>query len=236
MNPAQRAQLGDVWALRCRVEHEAARRFDRLAAAIPEFDPDSPIPPLLRSAADDERRHATLCADLAARYGRAATDRGTDVRVAPAGLLLRDAVLYEMVAACCVTETESVATVTTLLGTRLDPTVEKVLREIARDEVAHGRIGWAHLAREASQRSVAFLSPWIPTMLAGSIDGALLAATGPAENGDAVLAHGVFPPARKREVFVATLQQVVFPGLERFGIEVRPARGWIAEHLRVGAG
>jgi Rubrerythrin len=236
VNPAQRAQVGDVWALRSRVEHEAARRFDRLAAAVPEFDPDSPIAPLLRSAAADERRHAALCTELAARYGRAATDPRIDVRVAPGSLLPRDAILYEMVAACCITETESVATVTTLLAARLEPAVEKVLREIARDEVAHGRMGWAHLAREASQRSVAFLSRWIPTMLAGSIDDALSAATGPAEDGDVLLAHGVFPPARKREVFVATLQQVVFPGLEKFGIEVRSARGWIAEHLAVGAG
>ena len=34
----------------------------------------------------------------------------------------------------------------------------------ARDEVAHGRMGWAHLAREAARYDVSFLSSWIPAI------------------------------------------------------------------------
>lgn len=230
MNAAVRAAAGDAWVLRARVEHEAARRFDRLAEAIPHFDAQSPIPPLLRSAADDERRHAAMCTGLAAEHGRSARDPGTDPRVAPAGLPVRDAVLYEMVAACCITETESVATVTTLLAVRLEPMVERVLREIARDEVAHGRMGWAHLAREALQRDVGFLSRWVPTMLAGSVDDRIFAAND-RDDPDGLVAHGVFPAARKREVFVRTLEEIVLPGLARFAIDVRPARAWLAEQL-----
>jgi len=70
-----------------------------------------------------------------------------------------------MVAACCITETESVATLTSLLAEEVDPGVEKVLRAIARDEVVHGRMGWAHLARESAGYDVSFLSSWIPAML-----------------------------------------------------------------------
>ena len=221
---------GFAWALRARVEQEAARRFARLAAAIPRFDPESPIPALLRAAADDERRHAALCAGLSAGYGQPATGSMTDPEVAPRDLAPRDAVLYEMVAACCITETESVATVTTLLAGQLEPAVERVLREIARDEVGHGRMGWAHLAREASLRDVRFLSRWIPSMLTGSVDDALFSPAGPPD--DSLLPHGVFPLARKREVFIKTLEEVVLPGLEKFGIEVQPARAWIADRLK----
>ena len=233
MNEAVAAKAGEVWALRARVEHEAARRFDRLAAAIPRFDPESSIPALLRTAADDERRHAALCTDLAAAYGHRAHDPENDARVAPPGLTARDAVLYEMVAACCITETESVATVTTLLARSLDPNVEKVLRAIARDEVGHGRMGWAHLAREASRRDVAFLAQWVPAMLSGSVEDALFSPAESKSEPDDLLRHGIFPVARKREVFVGTLEEVVFPGLERFRINVRPARGWIADRLKV---
>ena len=225
-----RREAAEVWSLRTRVEYEAARRFARLAAAVEEFDPESPIPPLLRSAAEDERRHAALCREICAAYGGAAPDSGADPRVAPHDLAVRDAVLYEMVAACCITETESVATVTTLLLGSLEPNVEKVLREIARDEVAHGRMGWAHLAREASLRDVRFLSRWIPSMLTGSVDDALFSPAGPPD--DSLLPHGVFPLARKREVFIKTLEEVVLPGLEKFGIEVQPARAWIADRLK----
>lgn len=227
MNAALRARAGEAWALRCRVEHEAARRFDRLAEEIPRFDPESPIPPLLRSAAGDERRHAALCSELAAAYGRVATDSGSDARVAPSDLPVRDAVLYEMVAACCITETESVATVTTLLSAHLEPAVEKALRQIARDEVVHGRMGWAHLAREASQRPVGFLSRWIPVMLDGSVDDALFSAEN-RDDSEVLLSSGVFAAAQKRKVFVRTLEEVVLPGLERFGIDVEPARAWLA--------
>ena len=229
MNQAIFRKAGQAWALRTRVEHEAAQRFSRLARSIPRFDPESPIPALLRSAADDERRHAVLCAELAAAYGETARDAGIDVSIAPRGLSARDAVLYEMVAACCITETESVATVTTLLAGRLEARVEKVLHEIARDEVAHGRMGWAHLAREASLRDVGFLSRWVAAMLAGSVDGAFFSEPDPPQEPDDLLRHGIFPPSRKRAVFMETLEEVVFPGLEKFGIDTRPARFWLAE-------
>jgi hypothetical protein len=38
----------------------------------------------------------------------------------------------------------------------------------------------------------------------------------------------VLPHSRKRETFVRTLEEVVFPGLEKFAIDAAPARGWLA--------
>ena len=39
---------------------------------------------------------------------------------------------------------------------------------------------------------------------------------------------GVLPLEKKREVFLGTLEQVVFPGLERFGVDPEPGRSWLA--------
>jgi hypothetical protein len=153
-----------------------------------------------------------------------------DARIAPGRLDARAAALYEMVAACCVAETESVATVTTLLAEELDPAVEAALREIARDEVAHGRMGWAHLARAASASDVSFLSRWIPAMLEGAVaDGLFQSDDVDLEAADLVR-HGVLPRAKKREIFLGTLEGVVFPGLEKFGIDGGPARAWVSAH------
>lgn len=232
MNEELRSRAAVAWAFRTRVEREAARRFSRLAAAIPAFDPESPIPPLLRQAADDELRHAALCADLAAGYGSRIADSAEDAPVAPASLGARAAVLYEMVAACCITETESVSTLTALLAEEAEPRVESALRDIARDEVAHGRMGWAHLAREAGFYDVSFLSPFIPSMLSGTVDDGLFGEAGPEAEHPGLLRHGVLPHSRKRAVFVGTLEEVVFPGLERFGIDVRPARDWLSARRR----
>ena len=225
---ALRRAAGEAWAFRTRVELEAARRFARLSGAIAGFDPDSPIPALLRQAADDEGRHAALCAELSAAYGHPAVDEGADPLIAPQGLAPRAAALYELVAACCVTETESVATLSTLLSEEAETKVEKVLREIARDEVAHGRMGWAHLAREAAAGDVSFLSPLIPGMLSGTVDNALFAKADPGLERRDLLRHGVLPLSQKREIFVGTLRGVVLPGLEKFGIDTGPAHAWLS--------
>ena len=227
MNETVRRRAGEAWAFRSRVEHEAARRFARLAGTIVGFDAGSPVPALLRSAAEDELRHAELCAGLAESYGHAAADAGADGAIAPASLDARAAALYEMVAACCITETESVATLTSLLGEQPEPAVEKVLREIARDEVAHGRMGWAQLAREAARSDVAFLSGWIPAMLSGTVPPDLFSPADAGLESPELLRHGVLPHSDKRRIFLGTLEGVVLPGLERFGIDPAPARAWL---------
>lgn len=226
-----RRRAGEAWSFRARVESEAALRFDRLAAEIATLDADSPVPASMRRAADDERRHEKLCAGLAAAYGETAQP-GSDARIAPARLLPREAALYEVVAACCITETESMATLATLLAENAEPRVREVLHEIARDEVAHARMGWTHLSREAAAADVSFLSSWIPAMLQGTVDGALFASAEPELESPELLRYGVLPHSRKREIFTGALEEVVFPGLEKFHIDTAPAREWLSRQRR----
>ena len=124
MTSARRA-AGEAWAFRARVEQEAALRFDRLATVVAGFDPGSPVPAMMRRAADDERRHTELCARLAHGLGNpVALDPNAELAaIAPRSLDERQAALYEVVAACCITETESMATLTTLMAGEPDPEV-----------------------------------------------------------------------------------------------------------------
>ena len=227
MTSARRV-AAEAWGFRARVEEEAALRFDWLATAIAGFDAASPVPALMRRAAEDERRHAGLCAGLAESLGvPVRLGAGEWLRVAPESLDARSATLYEVVAACCITETESMSVLTTLLAEEHAPGIREVLHAIARDEVVHSRMGWAHLAREAEAGGVAFLSPLIPVMLAGTVDDALFGPPPEDEDGAGLLRLGVLPHRQKRESFVGTLEQVVFPGLERFGVDPAPARVWL---------
>jgi rubrerythrin len=222
-----RPVAGAAWAFRARVEREAELRFGRLAAAIAAFDPASPVPQLLRKAQGDERRHALLCAALARSFG-AEPGAGADDRcIAPASLGPREAAVYEMVAACCITETESVSTVTTLLAADAEPAVRETLHEIARDEISHSRMGWAHLAREAALRPVGFLSPLVPVMLAGTVSEDFFAPAAAGRDDDLLLRLGVLPHVKKQEVFLGTLREVVLPGLERHGVDPGPALRWL---------
>jgi len=231
-----RRAAAEAWAFRARVEQEAALRFDQLAAIVAGFDPGSPVPAMMRRAADDERRHTEMCARLAQSLGDyVALDPGAELpSIAPRSLDARQAALYEVVAACCITETESMATLTTLLACEAEPEVREVLHGISRDEVVHARIGWAHLSRESVAAEVAFLAPLVPGMLAGTIDAGLFGPAPPDEDPEGLLRLGVLPLAKKREVFLGTLEQVVFPGLERFGVDAGPAREWLARAAAPG--
>jgi len=223
-----RRVAAEAWGFRARVEEEAALRFDGLATTIAGFDAASPVPALMRRAAQDEWRHAGLCAGLAEQLGAPVhLGDGKWVAVAPPALDLRGATLYEVVAACCITETESMSVLTTLLAEEHAPGIREVLHAIARDEVMHSRMGWAHLAREAEAGGGGFLSALVPGMLAGTVDDALFGPAPEDEDGAELLRLGVLPHLKKRESFVGTLEQVVFPGLERFGVDPGPARAWL---------
>jgi hypothetical protein len=232
-----RRKAASAWKFRWQVELEAEARFARLSGRLEEVGAAREMVELARRSSEDERRHACLCAELAESYGEC-IPRGFSPplrEIAPRGLLLRGQVLYEVVAACCITETESMGVLTALLEAASSPRLREVLRELARDEVRHSRLGWAHLASEHALGTTAFLGPLVPAMLEGSV-GPELFAMGPGDDeDDRLLEHGVLPRRRKLEVFRRTLEEVVIPGLEQFGVDAGPARAWLAARLRQSA-
>jgi hypothetical protein len=126
------------------------------------------------------------------------------------------------------------ATLTTLMAAEPDPEVREVLHSISKDEVVHSRMGWAHLSRESTAVDVTFLDELIPGILAGTIDESLFGPPPPDEEPEALLRLGVLPLTKKREVFLGTLEQVVFPGLEKFGVDPEPGRRWLAHAAGLG--
>ncbi|WP_163989134.1 ferritin-like domain-containing protein [Pyxidicoccus caerfyrddinensis] len=232
-----RRLVAEAWTFRRQVELDAELRFARLAERLAGLGAPEPLVSLARRAAEDERRHAGMCERLAREYGQAEMPPVPQAveEVAPPALPLREQVLYEVVAACCITETESTAVLTTLLVPDGPPRVRAVLRDILRDEVAHSRLGWAWLSHEHERGPVGFLAGHVPAMLEGTASPRLFAPGSPEEESLALLKHGVLPHARKRETFVKALQDVVFPGLERFGVDTAPARAWVERRSAAGA-
>jgi hypothetical protein len=233
-----RALAASAWQSRWRVELEAEARFARLAERLEGIGAAPAMVALARRSSQEEGRHALLCAELARSYGAsvASTVSAPLPEITPSGLQLRGQVLYEIVASCCITETESMGVLTTLLDAASSPDLRQVLRELARDEVGHSRLGWAHLASEHAQGTTAFLGPFVPSMLEGSIDPGLFDQAAPRAEDDGLLEHGVLPHRIKREVFRRTLQEVVFPGLEQLGVDAGPGRAWLARKLAQRAG
>lgn len=236
MPDALRRLVAETWTLRRQEELDAGLRFARLAESLEQLRTPAPLVELARRAAEDERRHAGMCELMARTYGQ---DTMPPVPVvaretAPKELSFEERVLYEVVAACCISETESTAGLTCVLAVDGPPRVRAVLRDILRDEVAHSRLGWAYLTHASESGSVAFLAPHLPAMLEESVAPRLFARGAPEADSAALLAHGVLPHARKAEVFIQALFDVVFPSLERCGVDTAHGREWVERRRQSG--
>jgi hypothetical protein len=227
---AVRAVAAAAWGFRWRVELEAEVRFARLAGRMEQLGAAAALVEVARRASADEARHAAHCARLAAWLGQPvpATPPSPPPEVAPSGLDEADALTYELVAACCVTESESVAVLTALLPAAKDAALRAALRELAEDEVVHARLGWAWLAVAAARRRTAFLGPHLPAMLQGTADDDLFGTVERVREDQALLALGVLPHAAKRALFVRSLEEVIFPGLSAAGVDTTSGRDWLA--------
>lgn len=235
-----RGLVAGVWAFRARSEREASARFERLAAQLEAEHAAPVVVAMAKRAADDEVRHVQICADLAVRYGhRGGGDEPTEAgEIGPRRVGGRERLLYEVVAFCAVTESINAALMTVSYEQATDAVVRAAVREILRDEVTHARLGWAHLSAERALGGGAQLAAGLPAMLAGTVREELFAPTD-GEAVDARLAgHGELPRAVRVEVFVQTLEAVVFPGLEAHGVDATAGRAWLARArsgLRAGA-
>jgi hypothetical protein len=122
---------------------------------------------LAARASADEVRHAAHCADIL--RSRRADVPPPETRLlffGPRDLGPEQRLTYEVVAQSCISETESMATLVTLLDAARDAHLKHVLQELARDEVQHARLGWAYLAWARDRYDLSFLSAFLPAMAA----------------------------------------------------------------------
>jgi hypothetical protein len=230
-----RRRAAHVWAERHSFELEAAQRFAWLAIEFDAVGASPTVRRLAARAADDERRHAALCATLSRHFGEAVVRSGQPVvrRVAPSGLERKDALIYDVVALACVTETLSTALLGALVDRASDSLARRAMHSILRDEVSHSRLGWAYLAEAASARAMEAVSSHLPAMLRSTLSDELFscASIDPLEGELAGL--GQLERVERRRIVRETLEKVVFPGLERFGADVLSGREWIeGRHAR----
>jgi rubrerythrin len=220
------AIAAEAWRFRTLVERQAVTRFAHFADELPHHGFAS-LAALAAQASDDERRHAALCLDLAETLNAPAItpDAGWAApRLAPKRFGPREALIYEVVAQCCVGETESMATLSTLMEQMAPSRYRDAVHEIARDEVTHARLGWALLEQ----------MPAAPTFLHGHLVSMLEAGGGPlfqaavrGSDDAELVAWGVLPHRLKRRVFEETLREVIVPGFTRSGIDCGEIGVWL---------
>jgi len=227
-----RQVLASAWGARHRIETEASLRFGFLSDQLARAGAPGKLVDLAGNASRDETRHAAHCERLFHSHGGVELEAVTRViEYAPRTLTPENRLTYEVVAQSCVAETQSMATLVTLLGAAESGELKSILHELARDEVNHSRLGWAYLAWARPRMDLAFLSPLLPGMIDGSA-GPEIFTTGPAEADDpSLLAQGVIPRSARRRLYVEGLESVVLPGFDTVGVDTAQARRWLREKL-----
>ena len=230
---AARAVIADIWAGRARSEQRSAQIFAIVAGDLLRDGAVPEVLSLATRAVHDEARHVELCRHVAARYaGAPAPWPAPEPPPVPGfrGASPELTRLLHVVLNTCVAESAGVAFLTACLADATGPTARAAVLEMMRDDVGHARVGWAHLA---SDRVPAGLRAALPTALP-----ALLAAVrrGYFARCDELPerpppGHGCAAPAAIRAAIDAALRDVVVPGFAHVGIEVAPARRWLASEL-----
>lgn len=231
---AGRRRAARIWTFRAGVEQQAAARFARLGERLLELDADPSVTALAQRAARDEHRHHELCTSLVAELGGASPSSTAE---APGAVTLgrrcpHERLLAEVVAMSCVTESLSAALLVEMRRRATDERVREVVHEVLRDEIDHARLGWAHLAVESTRRDVGWLAPHLPAMLTATVHEELFGEDEPEpELAGVVEGLGSLRRSTRRELFVGTMESVVFPGLQRFGVDPTAGRRWLRARL-----
>ena len=222
-------RLARTWLFRAEAERASSERFRRLSRELRAVHAQPVVIEMADQAIADETRHAALCLELARRYDPHAPHEPAHESgpVGDPSAPQRDRVLHEMVSFCCIAETMNVAVLTESHRTATDPEVRAAIHEIVRDEVAHARLGWAHLSAERALGHGASLTTALPRMLRDAHAETVFAHDDHVERAN--VAHGEITNATMRALLPRTMRTVIFPGLELHGIDTRAATRWLDE-------
>jgi hypothetical protein len=228
-----RQTVGKTWRERMRQEHLAVGAFALLARELAEEGCDAVVLSLITRAACDEVRHAEICRQFAVALLGAA-----DVPVRYRGLPkvpmhtaanASARVLFHVVEMCCLSETTTGVYFTEMLARATDPVAREAIESLLEDEIDHGRVGWAYLTQRVAARRIAGLADALPAMLERTLRGVLDGASR-AHADDATLERCGYLGARAAaEVYGRALRDVILPGFDTIGVDLRPARKMLAE-------
>ena len=220
------------WRERMASEHASARVFGALVggmmkAALPAAE-ISRVADMVRQELD----HAELCAQVLAALGSEPLAELAELAPVPehADASPLEAILRNVISVGCCSETVAVALVATEREQAGPRPLRRVLDQILRDEIKHSRFGWRLVDRFVPALSPAervSLGDYLVDAFAHQIrfHAPFLAMPCASENGIAIGApHG----RSSWLVFVATMETIVVPGLERCGLPATQA--WQAVH------
>ena len=236
LTKAERAQVAATWLDRARSEEVATLRFERLARELEQLGTHPTVLEYSKSAIEEERAHAILCHQVAQEYGADHihhADPHQAAPLAPKAVGPEDALLFELVAFCCLTESLNAALLLEITQQAKAGDIRQAAQTILKDEVQHSRMGWAHLNWARSHGLGDFLEAALPYMLNQTGAEELSLTSGHLLESPALVAHGELPYAKRKELFDQVIHQIFFPGLEHMNIDTAQGRAWMKQNFQV---
>lgn len=224
-DPAAIATLATQWTARMAFEHRSTMVFSQLAAQLFEANASLDAKIVMLRMAQDELRHTASCARVLEALG-APTEVEAPLDVQPLarheGVSIEERALRNVIYTTCMSEMVACARFVATLDHTTDPFMRDVCRRLLADEVLHGQFGFHYL--EAWR-------PWLdahPDANAGIerylvhafavIEGELAPSPPFRPLTPDEIALGADDPKLAREVFYATTEHAIVPGLERLGL------------------
>ncbi len=222
-----RASAVATWRGRMVNEHVSARVFASLERQLLRAG----LPARARAAAGmvgDEHRHAELCAAVVEALGGAASAELPHLPEVPehADADPLEAALRNVISISCLSETVAVALIDAERRTAGPPALADLLSHLVADEVQHARSGWRLLedcARRLGPVLRERLNDYLVLAFAHLVEHELRHLPARPAPSPAAEAIGVCDGPGARQLFFATVEQVIVPGLRAHGLDALTA-------------
>lgn len=171
LDGATRRRLGELWRERAATEMGAGWAFARVVTALYELGADAEVLALATRGAHDEVRHARLCAHLAGVYlGEPIEARPPERIEMPAHEGANERTRKQLhVVGLAISETLAAGFLQACLAGCEAELPKAVARAHLEDDIAHARVGWAHMASKAFAPERNAVRPWVPRLIEANL-------------------------------------------------------------------
>ena len=217
-----------LWTVRATAEHESALIFAGLMPFALEAGASLDAQMVIAGMAEDEMRHALICADVARALGREPPAPVAAPAFPRSSSPITEQFLRQVIFGNCLTETVNVARLVDASEHARDPFMREALLALLADEIRHARFGfvlvtewapWLQTHPDTLRALDAFL-PEAFAVLDRSLSGVGAPRYGYSDDDRAL---GSPDPARLPETFYVTVEQAIVPGLDRLGLAASAA-------------
>ena len=225
-----------LWTARTTAEHESALIFAGLMPFALEAGASVDVQMVIAGMAEDEMRHALICAEVARALGTEPPGPAAPPVFPRSTRPIAEQFLRHVIFGNCLTETVNVARLVDASEHARDPFFRDALLALLTDEIRHARFGFVLVTEWAPwllvhPDTVLALDAFLPEAFA-ALEKALSGVGAPRDGyGDDDRALGSPNPAHLPDTFYVTVEQAIIPGLDRLGLAASAAwnaRGWVA--------